>query len=50
MTRQKGGHTGTQVVLQDRDGMRCVTLDDDDDDSGDDGDDDGDVGDGVSMF
>ena len=48
MTRQKG----TQVVLQDRDAMRCVTFvddDDSDDDDGDDGYNDGD-GDGVSVF
>jgi len=52
MTRQKGGHTGTQVVLQDRDGMRCVTLVDDDDSDDDDGYDgyDDDDGDDVSVF
>ena len=47
----KGGGTHPQVVLQDRDAMRCVTFvdDDDSDDDGDDGYNDGD-GDGVSVF
>ena len=51
MTVHDSSKGDPQVVLQDRDGMRCVTLVDDDDDSDDDGDDgyNGD-GDGVLVF
>ena len=49
MTVHDSSKGDTQVVLQDRDAMRCVTLVDDDD--SDDDDSDGyDGGDGVSMF
>ena len=51
MTVHDSSKGDPQVVLQDRDAMRCVTLvddDDSDDDDGDDGDDDDD-GD-VSVF
>ena len=48
MTRQNGD---PQVVLQDRDAMRCVTLVDDDDSDDDDDDDGYNDGDGdVSVF
>ena len=52
MTVHDSSKGDPQVVLQDRDGMRCVTLVDDDDSGDDDGYDGYDVddGDGVSMF
>ena len=49
MTVHDSSKGDPQVVLQDRDAMRCVTLVDDDDSDDDDGYD-GYDGDGVSVF